>query len=269
MGSRRETGRSLRQAEWDAVEHQAGTRLHIRMLGTFEVRAGDRVLIDDCWRPRKAAALLKLLALRPDHRIRRDLVIDLLWPNAAPGAGAKDLYNHVSILRRTLRGHREVVRLRDGIVELTCDAEVDVALLCLRAREALRSPTLAGCTQALALYTGDLLPHDDHEAWIESARASLHSLRRELVFALDDCSRAASNGRVRISILETLLAHDPTDEDVQRRLMRLLADAGRPTRALEQFEVFSRALSDEFGVEPTRETQDVAENIRTRLAGVE
>ena len=39
------------------------------MLGGFRVSVGSRTITKDAWRLRKAAALVKLLALAPGHRM--------------------------------------------------------------------------------------------------------------------------------------------------------------------------------------------------------
>ena len=46
--------------------------VRIRLLGGFSVRVGDRTVERDKWRLRKAAALVKLLALAQDHRLHRE-----------------------------------------------------------------------------------------------------------------------------------------------------------------------------------------------------
>jgi hypothetical protein len=54
--------------------------LRIELLGGFRVTAGGRVLPESAWRRRKPAALVKLLALAPGHRLHREQAMDLLWP---------------------------------------------------------------------------------------------------------------------------------------------------------------------------------------------
>src|SRR4051794_25414641 len=73
-----ETGESL-----PAVE--------IRLLGGFRVVVGDRAITDDAWRLRKARGLVKLLALAPGHRLHREELIDVLWPDLDPDAAANAL----------------------------------------------------------------------------------------------------------------------------------------------------------------------------------
>src|SRR5215212_7243313 len=50
------------------------------LLGGFRVAIGDRTIAENEWRLRKAAGLLKLLALAPNYRLHREQAMDLLWP---------------------------------------------------------------------------------------------------------------------------------------------------------------------------------------------
>ena len=49
--------------------------VRIRLLGGFSVSVGDRSVWKDAWRLRKAASLVKLLALAPGHRLHREQAI--------------------------------------------------------------------------------------------------------------------------------------------------------------------------------------------------
>jgi DNA-binding SARP family transcriptional activator len=46
--------------------------LRIGLLGGFSISVGDRKVDESAWRLRKAASLVKLLALAPGHRLHRD-----------------------------------------------------------------------------------------------------------------------------------------------------------------------------------------------------
>ena len=60
--------------------------IRIKLLGGFRVRVGSQVIEEDRWRLRKATSLVKLLALSPGHRLHREQVMDLLWPDLDPKA---------------------------------------------------------------------------------------------------------------------------------------------------------------------------------------
>jgi two-component SAPR family response regulator len=53
----------------------------IRLLGGFEVMVGARTIQEGDWRLRKAANLIKLLALASGNRLHREQIMYTLWPN--------------------------------------------------------------------------------------------------------------------------------------------------------------------------------------------
>lgn len=72
--------------------HAVPEELHIWMLGDFRVSVGPHIIERHDWRLRKAASLLKLLALQPRYRIHREQVMDLLWPGLDPKRAANNLH---------------------------------------------------------------------------------------------------------------------------------------------------------------------------------
>ena len=52
--------------------------VRVWLLGGFRVSVGSGTIPQDAWRLRKAATLVKLLALTPGHRLHREQAMDLL-----------------------------------------------------------------------------------------------------------------------------------------------------------------------------------------------
>src|SRR5690242_11391707 len=77
-------------------------QLDIRLLGGFSVTVDDRGIPSAEWR-RKRAALLKLLALEPSHRLHREQAMERLWPAADPAAAALSLRVALHFIRDQLR----------------------------------------------------------------------------------------------------------------------------------------------------------------------
>ncbi len=91
---------------------------------------GYQVVGEEGWRLRKAAGLVKLLALAPHHRLHREQVIEALWPDLAPRSAANNLHQTLHAARRTLepdaRDFRYLV-LRDELLFLCPDGALRVA----------------------------------------------------------------------------------------------------------------------------------------------
>ena len=80
----------------------SGPSLRVQLLGGFRVSVAGRRLPDDAWSLRRAAALVKLLALAPGHRLPREQALDALWPDADPAAAANNLHRTLHVARRAL-----------------------------------------------------------------------------------------------------------------------------------------------------------------------
>jgi two-component SAPR family response regulator len=64
--------------------------VRIWLLGGFRVSVGSRTIEEGAWRLRKAAALVKLLALASGHRLHREQVMDILWPDSGRRAASNN-----------------------------------------------------------------------------------------------------------------------------------------------------------------------------------
>src|ERR687886_1677557 len=77
--------------------------LRIRLLGGFWVSVGaKRTIEEQDWRLKKAAGLVKLLALAPRHQLHREQVMDCLWPELDASKAANNLRYTLHNARRTL-----------------------------------------------------------------------------------------------------------------------------------------------------------------------
>ena len=66
--------------------------VRIFLLGRFEVARAERIARAGDWTRRKAQTLLARLALEPSHRLIKDQILDLLWPDQ-PAASANNNLN--------------------------------------------------------------------------------------------------------------------------------------------------------------------------------
>src|ERR687886_2468842 len=77
--------------------------LRIRLLGGFSVSVGaKRTIEENDWQLKKAAGLVKLLALAPRHQLHREQVMDLLWPQLNLSKAANNLRYTLHNARRAL-----------------------------------------------------------------------------------------------------------------------------------------------------------------------
>src|SRR3954452_18567172 len=131
-------------------------QLEVRLLGTFEVRVDSRPVPAEAFKQRRATDLVRVRALAPAHRVSRDEVLEALWPKLGADAAAANLHKAASYARTAL-GDREAVVLRAGMVELAPGIEVTTDVERFEAGDE-------------SAYTGDLLPDDAYEPWVQGRR---------------------------------------------------------------------------------------------------
>ena len=216
--------------------------VEIDLLGGFAVRVDGRPIPAADWRRRKAASLVKLLALAHRHTLHREQVIDALWPDTAIDDAGPRLHKAAHFARRVL-GNSSALVLSGETVWLFPDAHVvvDVEEFERSAKQALaaldRDPGgWAAAAAAVDQWAGELLPDDPYEAWLEAPRDRLQQLHSELL---------RRSGR-----WSELALADPADEEANLARARQLADSGNRGAALRQLERLERALRRELGVRP-------------------
>jgi predicted ATPase/DNA-binding SARP family transcriptional activator/DNA-binding CsgD family transcriptional regulator len=239
--------------------------VRVRLLGGFEVSIGSRTVRQEEWRLKKAAALVKLLALAPAHRLHREQVMDRLWPYSGRRAASNSL-------RKTLHATRRVLDRAEGSRYMSSHDEqlvlcpngdlwVDVEAFKEAAATARRGRDPAAYRAALDLYAGDLLPEDRYEEWAEGRRQELRSLCLSLLVELAGLYEERGEHERGIEPLQSAAAEEPTLEEAHAGLMRLYALQGREAEALAQYERLREALSARLGMEPGSATRRLHEDI--------
>jgi predicted ATPase len=137
----------------------------LTLLGGFEAAVDGVPVPDTAWRRKKARELVKLLAVAPRHRLHREQAMDVLWRDREPAAAANNLHQAVYVARRALG--RDVITLRDEMLELTADVDVD---------RLERAAADGAAAKALQLYRGELLPENRYDDWAAERREELAEL---------------------------------------------------------------------------------------------
>ncbi len=224
------------------------SQLNLLLLGEFHAEIDGRAVPADAWRQGRAAALVKLLALAPRHRLSRERVIEALWPGVSPDAGGTNVRKAVHFARRALGGE-QAIAVRAGSVELwpTGQVTTDVERFEAAGARAFSSGDGEDFRQAAALYQDDLLPDDAAEVWSEDRRRVLRETYLSVLRGAGTWNR--------------LLEVEPTDEEAHRELIRAHLEAGNRQAAIRQFERLRDVLREELGVGPDSQTVELYERV--------
>jgi DNA-binding SARP family transcriptional activator len=214
-------------------------------LGGFAVEVDSQTVAPSAWKHRRGAELIKLLALSTGHRLYREQVMDILWPELSPNAAGTNLRKATHHLRRAL-GTPEPVVVDAGFVALCPDWQVttDVEVFETAAKDALGAGPEA-CVEAAGLYRGELLPDDRYVSWVFEPR---ERLRLRYLQLLKLCQH-----------WEAVLEVDPADEEAHRALMRGYIDIGNRQAAIRQFSRLRQTLRSDLGIGPDRASVELYE----------
>ncbi|MDX6407209.1 MAG: hypothetical protein QOE13_280 [Gaiellaceae bacterium] len=227
--------------------------MEFRILGPLEVvKDGRPVLI----RRGKEQALLVYLLLHANELVPSSRLIDALWDERPPPTASKILQNAVSHLRKELGNGRLVTR-DPGYVLRVDDGELD-----LEGFERLAESGQA--KEALALWRGAPLLDLHEERFADDARRRLEEQRVAVLEERIDNDLAAGRYADLIPELEQLVGEHPLRERLQAQLMQALYGAGRQADALDVYRRARRTLSEELGLQPGPQLQELERKILTQ-----
>jgi predicted ATPase/DNA-binding SARP family transcriptional activator/DNA-binding CsgD family transcriptional regulator len=240
--------------------------VRVCLLGGFRVRVGERAVGSGGWRLKKAASLVKILALSKDHRLHREQAMDLLWPELDVTAATNNLRQALHVARKTLQptGASGYLRLRGEQVSLCPDSPlwVDAGAFEQAAATAKRTRDPAAYRAAIELYAGDLLPEDRYEPWAEDSRAGLRNTYLSLLVRLAALHRERGEFRAAAEALDKAITVEPFHEEAHAALMSLYAGDGRRNLALRQYERLAQRRARE-GLEPGAAVRLLHEQVKS------
>src|SRR5579864_3340654 len=173
------------------------TTLEVATLGRFAARRNQELLSGGSWSRRKVVDLFKLLISADQHRLHREQVQDILWPDSSLEQAANSFGKTLYLLRRALEpdlaagkggaslylalDHDALTLVPDA---MTIDADVFEAHIkqlgaTLRNRTGQESADeqlelLETIDQVLSLYKGAYLPENLYDDWSQKRRDRLH-----------------------------------------------------------------------------------------------
>src|SRR6201993_4370786 len=231
----------------------------LRLLGPLSLAIDGRELHQ---LPRKADALLALLALQPGRPMARETVADFLWTNRAPEQARHSLRQTLLVLRRSM-GDDLILAEGNSLViapgTLAVDAIEFESLAASADRDAL--------ADAAMLYRGELLetrgpvaPRFD--VWPAAERSRFAALAATILRRLAVARAAVGEIETAIAAAMRLVTVDDLREDSHRLLIELLARGGRRAEALRRFDAVAELLKRELGVRPDDQTKALVHRIR-------
>jgi DNA-binding SARP family transcriptional activator len=246
--------------------------IRVRTLGGFSVESRRARDTNAGRNARKPHELLKYIVAAGVRDVAAGRAIATLWPDLDGDAGKKAFDITLHRLRKSL-GADAAVRLESG--KLSVDPQlvwVDASAFERLATEA-ESRVASGdplsdraLDDSLALYVGHFLVTDDDLPWVVPHRARLRDRFIRLADLASARWEASGDWHRAERVCRNALALEPTAESIHQRLIRVLAESGRPAEALEAYRRCRELLSIVLGARPSPRTEALRDRIRGTAA---
>jgi DNA-binding SARP family transcriptional activator len=247
--------------------------VEFRILGPLEVWHEGRPVRISGVRQRE---LLAVLLLDAGAVVSTDRLMDALWGEDQPAAGATALRVRVSQLRRALgAGDRVLVTRAPGYALLVEQDGLDLRRferLFERAERAMAAADAPAALEhveaALSLWRGPPLVDFAYTSFAQAAIVRLEELRAAALELRIDAELALDrHGRV-VGELQALVQAHPLRERLWAQLMLALYRDGRQAEALAAYRSARSRLVEEIGIEPGPELQALEARILAQDASL-
>ncbi len=255
--------------------------LKIFFFGSFELFVNNQLILNDLWPSENTKALLKILSGERGRLFLQDELVEYLWPELDPQRAATNLRGRVTELRKILepsliRGsHSQFIHTRHGgylfSKEAACWTDVEAfSVLESQARkyekEAKPEEATRCYSEALSLCRGEYLAEDRYAEWALQLRDRWRERRVELLLKLAHSLEQTQSYREAIARLREALALAPLQEELYQEWMRCAHHLGDVFQIRQAYQECEKILTQELGVNPSAQTQQLYENAQTRPA---
>ena len=230
--------------------------LVIWLLGGIEVRLDEEPVEIPSQPVQELLAYLLLNAGKSQHR---EMLAGVLWPESTQKNARNNLRHALWQLRKALRQTGQAYIQADDIT-IAFDVESDYWLDTAILEEERERWTADDLLQNLAVYRGELLP-GFYDEWIELERERLQAIfERKMGLLLEHLVEEKRWPEV-LAWGEKWIGMGHTPEPAYRVLMEAHAALGDHSSAAAVYQRCIKDLQDELGVMPSKQTQNLYEDI--------
>ena len=210
-------------------------KINIRLFDGFEIRKGDRPILENLSGTRKTKLFVAYLLVNRDRPITHQELFELLW-------SGEDYANPATALRTLLYRFRSMIEKekaealygaiisRRGTYQWNKDLDVTIDALDFQAlAEAGVNPTISASRRkeylikAIEMYKGTLLPDFSTEPWLIAKSAAYRDMYVEAVMAYIEILKGEEQYAKIVQICESALSLAGTSEilDLEAQIARL------------------------------------------------
>ncbi len=250
--------------------------LEIFLLGPFHATLAGKPIAG--FESNKVRALFAYLAVECQRPQPRTTIAGLLWPDVPEAKALKNLRQALTNLKKCLNDNENTVpylNISRATIQLNPTAEysADVKKLqdkvSLLSDEAFTASPITSPKEFIDLYRGDFLSGfylDDNEPFDEWASLKREYLHQQMVNATLELAHVHQRRGEYDEMLvyaRKHLALEPWSEAAHRKVIIGLSHTGRRSAAVQQYDICKGVLKRELGLEPSTETTELYQRIKT------
>jgi DNA-binding SARP family transcriptional activator len=209
--------------------------------------------------PRQTVRCALLLYLAVEREVTRDATMGMFWGDKSPERARGALNQTLYELRKDLGD--EWVETRGDFLVVAEDLQVDAV-------EFRRLIEEGKHDEAVQLYGGPFLGGStpsagiQFEQWADKQRSRLAADFRKARRSRTEEFYGAGDREAALAEARGWLETDPLEDEAAHWVIRLLAELGRKSQALQEYDRYAALLKEELEVEPLDETQELIDRVR-------
>jgi LuxR family transcriptional regulator, maltose regulon positive regulatory protein len=246
------------------TEAPAPKQIEVYSFGHGRVLVDSRPVTTGDWAVEKTKELFFYLLVQP-HSLRKEQIVDTLWPELDPGKSNSQFHSTVYRLRRAISP--QCVFYHDGRYELSLGSECtfdsdDFTRLLDEAENAEEDVPrrVQAYESAIALHTGPFL-EELYSEWVDPIRERLEERYLRALNSLAWLRVAEGSLEQAMQLLRTALKADPYQEDAHYGLIHVTALLGDRAAALRHYKSYVDLLNDDLDAQPSPRMTLLADRI--------
>ncbi len=249
--------------------HNWPWQIRIFTLGRFTIVINEKPLKLTGKGQKKTIELLKALIAKGGREVHEEKLSEILWPDADGDAAHSAFTSTLYRLRKILPA--ETLTVNDSKLSLNdrrcwldtwaLERQLSDVEQSLTNDSDLKGEGLEKVQKAFDLYNGPLFTREAQESWIIAPRERIVLRLLRVIEKLVALYRESEDCLKVISLYEKALELDPLSEEYYRGLMQCFSTNGDRPKALSVYTRCKDQLNAAFGIEPSKETQALYQQI--------
>lgn len=237
------------------TRHSTNTGIYVCCFGNLVMRQkGEDRPINIRWRTRKTEELFAYLLLHNNQNVRKDLLVDTIWPYIDWRRGISQLYSAIYQIRKTLREMKINIEIKSSdqyyILHLNgIELDINHWESLIQNLPPLNEQTVSDHLQVIYDYKGEIFRDLDY-IWSGKEKDRLHQTWLYQVNQVTKFLLGAGKYIQVINIYHHMQVVDPLSTKSYYMLMQLYAYMNNSSAVKMQYAALKNMLAREFDIEP-------------------